>query len=249
MKNANCDTHGPYIARPLNTAGQTGNVTKCPKCCANWLKQCSIAGGLLSDESLSTEDIESAFDKTLSARFSNVTLENYQVDPNNQDQAFTLDVCKSYADNFEKHCKSGAGLILTGTPGTGKTHLAIAIGRAVAKQGNSVEYVSLADIIREIRETWTDNKKSESKALARFQNCKLLIIDEVGIQAGSENEKNIIFQIIDARYQRADPTFAISNLNVEEMVTYIGERSIDRLLDGGGTLVFNWESNRNRGAA
>ncbi len=73
----------------------------------------------------------------------------------------------------------------------------------------------------------------------------LLIIDEVGSQFGSDTEKLFIFEIIDGRYQEMKPTILISNLDINGIKESIGERCVDRLREGGGSMIaFNWESSR-----
>ncbi|NHX33749.1 ATP-binding protein, partial [Escherichia coli] len=80
-----------------------------------------------------------------------------------------------------------------------------------------------------------------------YTNPDLLIIDEVGVQFGSEAEKLILFEIINTRYERMKPTILISNQTREELGAFIGERVIDRMSDGGGcTLAFTWDSYRSR---
>lgn len=63
-------------------------------------------------------------------------------------------------------------------------------------------------------------------------------------------KKMILFEIINTRYEKMRPTILISNLTREELVTFIGERVLDRMSDGGGcTLAFTWESYRSKRAA
>ncbi len=69
------------------------------------------------------------------------------------------------------------------------------------------------------------------------------------MQFGSEAEKLILFEIINTRYEKMKPTILISNLPLEELSAFIGERVIDRMSDGGCTLAFTWDSYRSRGAA
>jgi DNA replication protein DnaC len=74
-----------------------------------------------------------------------------------------------------------------------------------------------------------------------------LIIDEVGMQFGSDTEKMIIFDIIDGRYNNMLPTILISNLELSEVKELIGDRSIDRLREDGGVVVaMKWASNRGK---
>ncbi|HFQ9372191.1 ATP-binding protein, partial [Klebsiella pneumoniae] len=101
-------------------------------------------------------------------------------------------------------------------------------------------------IAREFKSTWSKTAtRSEEDVIRFFTKPDLLIIDEVGIQFGSEAEKMIMFEIINTRYERLKPTILISNLPKDELTQFIGERVIDRMNDGGGcTISFTWDSYR-----
>jgi putative replication protein dnaC len=72
-----------------------------------------------------------------------------------------------------------------------------------------------------------------------------LIIDEVGVQSGTEAESRALFDVFNERYQNLKPTILISNLNAEDFVAAVGNRIADRIKeDGGEFLFFNWESAR-----
>lgn len=188
------------------------------------------------------------------SRFNDATFESYVTRSSGQKK--NLDVCKRYADNFQQILKDGKGLLLIGSVGTGKTHLACAIAHQICIKGFSARYDTLSGIIRNIRSTWTGERKTaatpwqrertitEQDVIEHYCSFDLLIIDEIGVQSGTENERNLIFNIIDERYQDRLPTIAISNLTEKELAPLISERSIDRLKEGSGTLVFNWDSYR-----
>lgn len=57
----------------------------------------------------------------------------------------------------------------------------------------------------------------------------LLVIDEIGVQFGSEAEKIILFEIINERYEAMKPTILISNLSQQELGAYVSERIVDRM--------------------
>jgi DNA replication protein DnaC len=71
----------------------------------------------------------------------------------------------------------------------------------------------------------------------------LLILDEFGIQIGSEHEKMLLFRIINKRYENLKPTILISNLSPAEIKNF-EERIFDRLKENGILLSFSSESNR-----
>ena len=101
-------------------------------------------------------------------------------------------------------------------------------------------------IARDIKNSWNrDSQISEERAIKTYTDKDLLIIDEIGIQFGSEAEKIILFEIINTRYEQMKPTILISNLSEQELGAYIGERVLDRMMEGQGAIIaFDWESYR-----
>ena len=79
----------------------------------------------------------------------------------------------------------------------------------------------------------------------RGSETDLLILDEVGVQFGSDTEKLILFDVLNERYEKRRPTLVLSNLSLPDVEQYLGERIFDRLReDGGEAVVFDWESHR-----
>ncbi len=85
----------------------------------------------------------------------------------------------------------------------------------------------------------------ERDVISELAGADLLVIDEIGAQRGSEYEIGLLHEVIDKRYQLVLPTVIISNLLVDDLKGYIGERALDRLRQGGGKAVgFTWASAR-----
>jgi len=107
-------------------------------------------------------------------------------------------------------------------------------------------FITASDLFMNIRDTWT--RTSEISTLDRVQqfvDLDLLVIDEVGVQRGTDNEREILFSIINSRYNNLKPTVLLSNLSLKEVRAYIGERTFDRLKeDGGQIIVLNGDSYR-----
>jgi DNA replication protein DnaC len=153
-----------------------------------------------------------------------------------------------YAASFPEHRKTGKSAILIGRPGTGKTHLACAVARAVADRGFSARYTTVSGAIRRIKDSWRkESEESEVTVINDYGGCDLLVLDEVGVQNGSQFESNILFDLLNRRYEHMLPTVLVSNLPIAEVTTLLGERVIDRLREGGGQmLAFGWESHRRK---
>ncbi|KDF51386.1 hypothetical protein AF35_04139 [Enterobacter roggenkampii CHS 79] len=249
-----CEKHGEYEQRKRVLTSSLIKLpsppTRCPGCLRDELS-------FLYDEKKRWEDrtrqqnIERLLDGlNIPARFENCTLQNYE--PVNDDAKRALKVCQAYASRWPERLQKGGGLVMCGKPGTGKNHLALAIARhAITEHQSSAVFTTALKIAREYKSTWSKgSSRTEDEVIRYFTKPDLLIIDEVGVQFGSDAEKLIMFEIINTRYERMKPTILISNQTREELSAFIGERVLDRMSDGGGcTLSFTWDSYRSKGAA
>lgn len=176
-------------------------------------------------------------------RFINQTFDTYKVQ--NQGQKSAKEIVMRFTKSIIENPQGGQSLILLGLPGNGKTHLAIACAKECMRSSKMTSlFTSTYKIIRNIRECWTNHDRSEKEVYDEYIKADLLIIDEVGVQNGSENERNILFQIINDRYESNRPNIIISNLDLAGIRSFLGYRSFDRLKDNGAVVVFDWESFR-----
>jgi DNA replication protein DnaC len=182
-------------------------------------------------------------DSDIPKRFSYSTLDGYET--KSQGQKTALGIARKYIADFETRKRDGCSLVFCGPPGTGKTHLACAIGKKImAEYGDRVRYAQALKIMQRFKATFArDSREKESDVLRDYISPGLLIFDEVGVQFGTATETMITYQIVNGRYEDMLPTIMISNLTEPELCEYIGERAIDRMREGGGAVVpFDWES-------
>lgn len=181
-------------------------------------------------------------------RFADKNFEAYEATEKGQYQA--LKSCMDFAQELKADWFSGKTLLLIGTPGTGKTHLACAVGHEAIKQGRTVLYTTVTRLLEDIKSSWNDKERSVKNIIARYVSVDLLIMDEIGAFRGiSEREKDYLFEVINARYEQMKPMIAVSNLRLsgaDSIEAYLEERSFDRLCEQARLVVFGWESFRRK---
>ncbi len=89
---------------------------------------------------------------------------------------------------------------LIGPPGTGKTHLSLALGVEAVKAGRSVYFASLADIIATLARAEREGMLREK--IRYFCRFSLLIVDEIGYLPVISGGGNLFFQLVNARYEK-----------------------------------------------
>ncbi len=120
-------------------------------------------------------------------------------------------------------------ILLLGNSGTGKTHIALALGLAACQRGHRVRFIAAAALVGEPIEA------RDEKYLRRFQKQlaahQLLVIDELGYVPLSKTGAELLFETISQRYERAS-TLIASNLPFDEWTEiFASERLTGALLD------------------
>ena len=120
-------------------------------------------------------------------------------------------------------------VLLLGNSGTGKTHLALALGLAACQRGHRVRFTTAAAMVHELLEA------KDEKRLLRYQkqmaSYELLIVDELGFVPLSKSSAELLFEVFSQRYERGS-TLVTSNLPFQEWTEVLGsERLTGALLD------------------
>ena len=140
-------------------------------------------------------------------------------------------------------------IIFFGTPGTGKTHLATAIGIEVAKNSKLTYFITCKDLIWQLKKARAEN--SIERRLKHFSSYSLLIIDELGHDILNEQESNDLFQLLQMRYEKHS-TVITTNYNISEWSRIFPNTKIslnamlDRLLHHSHLITINGPSYRTR---
>jgi len=238
-----CDDHGAYTA--TNFVGD--HWTYCPKCLEK-IQAKQEEESLKQAEELALEREQLRWKAKINGaaipeRFRDRTLDNYKAKTDGQKKALVF--AKEYAENFDEVMKTGRSAIFVGKPGTGKTHLAIGIALEIIQQQRSPVFVTVQRLIRRVKDSWSTQNETESEVVDAFASPDLLILDEVGVQFGSEFEKQVLFDVLNERYEKLKPSILLSNIPREQLSDYLGERVTDRLRENGGKMIgFDWDSYR-----
>lgn len=144
------------------------------------------------------------------------------------DKIMTVSV--NFCKNFNEFKKQGKGLVLYGSTGTGKTYLASAIANQLLKQGYSVLITNTTRIVNQIQGSF-EMKNAILDSLNRYD---LLILDDFGVERKSEYMQEMVYSIIDGRYQIGKPLIVTTNLSLDTLLktTELAEKRIyDRILE------------------
>ena len=236
-KQAECPDHGPFMSR--NFFGRIWS--KCPECASAAEREAVERSRLEAAAALERRHTRMLDAARIPQRFRGRSFDNFDADTPAKTHALT--VARDYAERFADIAEKGGGLIFSGRPGTGKSHLAGAILQSLMTV--DVRYVTCMDLIRAIRETWRkDSEKTESQMLGYFESLDLLVIDEIGMQYGTDGEQTILFDILDRRYREVRPTILLTNQDRDGFAQFVGERTFDRLKETCRWVPFDWESYR-----
>ena len=136
---------------------------------------------------------------------------------------------KEYVLDWETNEKENCGLLLWGGVGTGKSYIAGCIANALVEQEISVQMTNFATILNDLNSHYTD-RNEYIQSLCRN---RLLIIDDFGMERGTDYGLEQVYNVIDARYRSNKPLIITTNLTLNEMQneTNIARKRIyDRVL-------------------
>lgn len=135
---------------------------------------------------------------------------------------------------------------LVGPTGTGKSHVAQALGHRACRVGHTVLFVRATDLFADLRAGRADH--SLTRRMQRYLNVELLIVDDLGLRPLQQTDTLDLYDLIRGRYERAS-TIVTSNRSLEELYPLFGDpllasAAMDRLLHHAHVIEMTGKSYR-----
>ncbi|HOL68172.1 MAG TPA: ATP-binding protein, partial [bacterium] len=111
-------------------------------------------------------------------------------------------------------------VIMIGNPGTGKTHLAIGLGRRLVSQGFNVRYYTAARLASELVEA--EQERNLTRLVKSLQKLDLLILDELSYLSFTRHQAELMFQVVSERNERGS-IIITTNLEFSEWNQVFGD--------------------------
>jgi len=168
-------------------------------------------------------------DSLIDEKFLSCTFDTIEVTKDNKRQ---LKICKRYAEKFDELFEKNQGLLLYGAVGTGKTHFACCIGNYLMDNLTTVYATSLVKILSQARAFKSND--DEEAYIRKMNRAKLLIIDDLGAESGSDYALEVVYNVIDSRYRTGRPMIVTTNKMLSDMQTASDikyKRIYDRILE------------------
>ncbi len=148
-----------------------------------------------------------------------------------------------------RYIEARENVIFLGPPGTGKTHLAIALGVKACQAGYHVRFCSAVDLVQELLEA--QRTRTLNAALARLDKPAVLICDELGYIPLEQDAASLFFQVVSRRYERGS-LILTSNRPFGSWGMIFGDTTaaaaiIDRLIHHAEIIALKGSSFRTRG--
>lgn len=221
-----------------NGTNTTSSSYKCSKCKdTSWIEK----DGAYTRCSCYTEEYLSRLWENFGVKIKDIKLLR-EYEPYNDSTKKAKDKAADYIRNFDeiKDTREN-GFALLGQPGAGKTHIVLAIGKALLEKKISVVYMPYLEVIKELKALAMYQEDYE-KLLSRYTRAKVLIIDDLfkdKVKKGritaelSETDMKHIYPILNYRYLNYLPTI-ISSECTPDMLLNLDEALGGRILETTG---------------
>jgi DNA replication protein DnaC len=176
------------------------------------------------------------------------TIDNFHLDRPNVKTGEGFNSPSKFLEFAEMHrCGEIRNLILAGTPGIGKGHLAAALAIEAIDAGKRVAWIECARLFGSYHAAYAT--QSTDRVIEPLVSADLLVLDEICLRKLPEDGEEILFTVLDGRHKAKRQTILLGNKTAKETRAWLGERIRDRLNSGGLRFAFGeWDSMRGNDA-
>lgn len=240
-----CQRHGKNSVRKTWIFDEAGSKPECPACLEE-KRQVQLRLAQKQAEELQKRRREAALlNSGIPERHKRLNFANFD-QKQGKNAAFVYNIVFDYAQGFKTNLGNNPSLLFSGGVGTGKTMLSCLVAKHIIGQDLHAIYTTAGSLFREYKATF-GGEGTEGAVIEKYARPDLLIVDEIGVQYGSDTERNVLYDIVNRRYERMRPTIIISNLAPLAVQELVGERVLSRLQEnGGGKIIFDWDDYRTR---
>lgn len=154
-----------------------------------------------AEKSRQQQRIDSQFNQSLvNPSIKNATVNNYI--PNNESQQYAKQTAIEYVQNFSTKKDEMRSILFRGSYGTGKSHLAYAITKALKNRGYHVAFMQVPDLMDRIKSTYNKTSNETFEDLKKeLVNLDLLVLDDIGV-SNSDHDLGKLYDIINNRQNK-----------------------------------------------
>ena len=148
-----------------------------------------------------------------------------------------MDKARFYAEHWADMKAENIGYLLWGSVGTGKSYLAACIANALMEQEIPVRMTNFAAVLNDLN----SRIEGRNEYISRLCRYPLLIIDDFGMERGTEYGLEQVYNVIDSRYRSGKPLIVTTNLSLDELQhpqDTPHARIYDRLLEMCAPILF-----------
>ena len=162
--------------------------------------------------------------------YRDMTFESFDISGlNNKNEVNnTLEVAFNTTQNYARHLNGW--LLLMGSYGCGKTHLAAAVANEVVSMGVQTLFLTVPDLLDWLRYSFSSEESSYESRFEEIKNIRFLVLDDFGTQNTTPWAREKLFQIINHRYTHKFPTIVTTNIGLSEIDERVSSRLQDREL-------------------
>lgn len=169
--------------------------------------------------------------------FESFDLNYYAQGEERERMARNLEILRRYALDFGKQTEN---LILCGATGLGKTHLSTSLARALIERGFDVYYTTAQQMFFDFEHArfGTETGMERSADLARYSECELLILDDLGTEVSNQFTNSCLYMVLNNRINLGRATVINTNLTGREIKERYTDRIASRIMGDFKPLVF-----------